>query len=74
MLSKSIEDAAGAARQIAASSEQQVAGMIQVAQAMESIRQGSEQNTVVTRQAENAAHNLNELGQKLQKLVERYQV
>jgi methyl-accepting chemotaxis protein len=48
--------------------------MVQVAQAMESIRQGSEQNAIGTRQAASAAHNLNELGQTLQKLVERYQV
>ncbi|MDP2241858.1 MAG: chemotaxis protein, partial [Burkholderiales bacterium] len=60
--------------QIAASSQQQMVGMDQVAQAMESIKQASVQNLSGTRQAEAAAQNLHELGQKLKQLTEQYKV
>lgn len=74
LLVESITEAAQAALQIAASSQQQMAGMDQVALAMENIRQASVQNTAGTRQAETAAQNLHELGLKLKHLVERYKV
>jgi methyl-accepting chemotaxis protein len=45
-----------------------------VAQAMENIKQASAQNVASTKQAESAAQNLNELGQKLKRLVDRYKV
>jgi len=69
-----IIEAAQAATQIAASSQQQLAGTDQVAAAMESIKQASMQNAAGTKQAEAAARNLHELGQKLRRLVEQYRV
>lgn len=68
-LSDSIAQAAQAAVQIGASSQQQLVGMDQLAQAMESIKQASVQNANSTRQTETAARNLTELGQQLKYLV-----
>jgi methyl-accepting chemotaxis protein len=48
--------------------------MDQVAAAMENIKQASVQNVSGTRQAEAAAQNLHELGQKLKQLTEKYKV
>jgi methyl-accepting chemotaxis protein len=73
-LAETIAQAAQAATQIAASSQQQLVGTDQVALAMENIRTASTQNAVGTKQAETAAHNLHELGQKLKQLVEQYRV
>ena len=73
-LSESIAEAAQASTQIAASSQQQVVGMDQVAQAMESIKLASAQNVAGTKQAEAAARQLHELGEKLKLLVARYKV
>ncbi|HLF97517.1 MAG TPA: hypothetical protein VI457_10270, partial [Methylococcaceae bacterium] len=47
----------------------QLVGMDQVALAIENIKQASLQNAASSRQSETAAHNLNELGQKLKHLV-----
>ncbi len=69
LLSASINDAAQAAIQIAASSQQQMIGMDQVALAMNDIKQASEQNVAGTRQAEQAAHSLHEMGVELGTLV-----
>ena len=74
VLTESIAEAAQAATQIAASSQQQLVGMDQVALAMENIKQASTQNVASTRQTETAAQSLHELGQKLKQLVERYKV
>ncbi len=74
MLSGSVVEAAQAATQIAASSQQQLIGMDQVALAMESIKEASTQNMASAKQLEAAAHNLKELGQKLQHTVARYKV
>ncbi|MEX2090220.1 MAG: methyl-accepting chemotaxis protein [Bacteroidota bacterium] len=74
MLAESITEAAQAATQIAASSQQQLAGMDQVALAMENIKQASTQNVASTKQAETAAQNLHQLGEKLKQLVEQYKV
>ena len=73
-LAQSIAEAAQAATQIAASSRQQQVGMDQVAVAMENIRQASTQNVAGTKQAEAAAHNLSDLGQKLKGVVAQYRV
>ncbi|OGQ82029.1 MAG: chemotaxis protein [Deltaproteobacteria bacterium RIFCSPLOWO2_12_FULL_60_19] len=70
LLGDSITESTQAATQIAASSQQQLVGMDQVALAMENIKQASTQNVAGTKQAETAAHNLNELGRKLKQLVE----
>ena len=74
LLADSVAEAAQAAIQIAASSQQQMVGMDQVAAAMENIKQASVQNMSGTRQAEAAAQNLHELGQKLKQLTEQYKV
>jgi methyl-accepting chemotaxis protein len=74
MLSESIAESAHAAAQIAASTQQQLVGMDQVALAMENIKQGGNQNTAATRQAEAAAQNLQDLGQKLKGLVGQYKL
>ena len=74
VLADSIGEAAQAATQIAASAQQQLVGMDQVALAMENIKQASTQNVASTKQAETAAQNLHDLGQKLKQLVGQYQL
>jgi methyl-accepting chemotaxis protein len=74
VLAESIAEATQAATQIAASSQQQLVGMDQVALAMENIKQATTQNVASTRQAEPSAQNLHDLGQKLQQLVAQYKV
>ncbi len=69
LLADSVAEAAQAATQIAASSQQQLVGMDQVALAMENIKQTSQQNVAGTRQAETAAQSLHELGQKLSAMI-----
>jgi methyl-accepting chemotaxis protein len=69
LLADSVTEAAQAATQIAASSQQQMVGMDQVALAMENIKQASLQNVAGTRQAEAAARSLHELGQKLSAMI-----
>jgi methyl-accepting chemotaxis protein len=69
LLADSIVEASQAATQIAASSQQQMVGMDQVALAMESIKQASVQNVSGTKQAEVAAQSLHELGQKLSDMI-----
>jgi methyl-accepting chemotaxis protein len=73
-LTESIAEAALAATQIAASSQQQLVGMDQVALAMENIKQATAQNVASTKQTEVAAQNLHALGQKLKELAGRYKV
>lgn len=74
LLGNGITEASQAATQIAASSQQQLVGMDQVALAMENIQQASVQNVESARQLETASHALNELGTKLKMLVSRYKV
>jgi methyl-accepting chemotaxis protein len=69
LLADSIAEAAQAATQIAASSQQQMVGMDQVALAMENIKQASVQNVAGTKQAEVAAQSLHELGRKLSDMI-----
>ncbi len=69
-LTDSITEAAQAATQIAASNQQQLVGMDQVALAMENIKLASTQNVAATRQAEQAARDLNEVGHRLRSLIE----
>ena len=73
-LSDSVSEAAQAAVQIAASSQQQMAGVEQVALAMENIREASSQNAASTQQVEVAARNLDEVGRRLKDLVAQYRV
>ena len=63
-----------AATQIAASSQQQVVGMDQIGLAMNNINQAGTENAASMVQAEKAAKDMNELGQKLKLLVEQYKI
>lgn len=72
MLTETIETGAQSALQIAASSQQQSIGMDQIASAMENIKQASTQNVAGTRQTEQAARNLNDIGQRLKTLIGQY--
>jgi methyl-accepting chemotaxis protein len=73
-LAGSVTEAAQAATQIAATSQQQLVGVDQVAAAMESIKQASTQNVASAGQLASAARNLNDLGHRLKQMVERYKV
>lgn len=74
ILSESILDAAQVAAQIAATSQQQLAGMDQVALAMENIKQVSTENAAGSRQSEASAQNLHSLGQKLKQMSEQFKL
>jgi hypothetical protein len=73
-LSENITEAAQAAIQIAASSQQQLVGMDQVREAMEHITLAGTQNATSTKQVEVTAQNLHELGQKLKQMVDQFQI
>ncbi|MBI5888042.1 MAG: methyl-accepting chemotaxis protein [Deltaproteobacteria bacterium] len=73
-ISKAIEDATQAVMQIAASNQEQLVGMDQVAGAMISIKQASSQNAASTRQVEITVKGLQELGQKLKDMVGHYRL
>jgi methyl-accepting chemotaxis protein len=60
--------------QIAASTNEQVAGIEQVASAMENIKKATEQIALSTRQSQESAKNMHELGAKLKQMVEKYKV
>lgn len=74
MLLEGVTASAHASVQILASANEQLIGMDQVAMAMESIKQASEQNLGGMKQAEAAAQNLHSLGQTLKQLVEQYKL
>ncbi|MCA1945218.1 MAG: methyl-accepting chemotaxis protein [Desulfovibrio sp.] len=65
---------AQAAAQIAASSQEELAGMEQVAQAMESIRQASDQNVESARQLDQSLHALANLADELTALLSLYKI
>ncbi|HZX27865.1 MAG TPA: methyl-accepting chemotaxis protein [Telluria sp.] len=71
-LADSVSTAAEAALQIAASSQQQLAGMDQVAMAMQNIKQASADHASGSRQSEGAARRLHELGQQLSASIARF--
>lgn len=68
-LEQVVADVAQAAEQIAASAGQQAIGLAQIQQAMRDVNQVSTQNLSATRQAQQAAADLSELGEKLSALV-----
>jgi len=74
ILAETVNDAAQSVIQISSSSQQQMSGMDQIVPAMENIKQASEQNVIGTRQTQTAAHNLNELGQKLKGVIEKFKI
>ncbi|WP_439858597.1 methyl-accepting chemotaxis protein [Pseudomonas sp. MBLB4136] len=73
-LSSNIEASSEVALQIAATSQQQMIGMDQIATAMASIRQASQDNVGGTQQVDLAARNLHQLGMKLKSLASRFKL
>jgi len=73
-LGGSIEESTEVALQIAASSQQQMVGMDQIASAMENIRQASQDNVGGARQVDLAARNLHQLGLKLKGLAAQFKL
>ena len=69
ILADSMSEATQAAAQIAASSQQQTAGMDQVVSAMESINKASTESASSSKQVESSARDLSNLSRKLQDLV-----
>jgi methyl-accepting chemotaxis protein len=69
LLVEAVGQASNAATQIVASAGQQAAGMAQIREAMANIHEATHQNLASTRQAENAAQDLNAMGQRLLELV-----
>jgi methyl-accepting chemotaxis protein len=74
VLAESVTESTNAAIQIAASSQQQLIGMDQVVSAMENIRDAALQMASSTKQTEKSAHDLHNLGQRLQGIVKFYKV
>lgn len=73
-LIENVNIAAQSVLQIETSSQQQLIGMDQVALAMEGINEASFQNVESMKQLEEATSNLQEMGQNLKKITERYKV
>jgi len=73
-LTGSVGESAQAATQIAASSQQQLIGMDQIASAIANINQATTQNMAGTGQLEASARGLQELGGRLKLLVERQRI
>lgn len=73
-LATSVVDSANAAAQIAVSSQQQLAGVDQVATAMLGIKDATAQNLIAIRRVEEATLTLQELGGTLKVLTKRYQL
>jgi methyl-accepting chemotaxis protein len=73
-LTQTIDVAAQAAIQIAASTHQQTNGMDQLASAMSAIKQATMQTAASTRQAERSAQDLNTMASEMQKAVARYRL
>jgi methyl-accepting chemotaxis protein len=74
VLAGNVAESAHAAQVIEASSDQQLVGVDQVAQAMSSIEQAMQQNVGGTVQLEAAARKLADVGSQLKELMERYRV
>ena len=74
VLAESVTQSTNAAIQIAASSQQQLIGMDQVVSAMGNIREAALQMASSTKQTEKSAHDLHNLGQRLQEIVKFYRV
>jgi methyl-accepting chemotaxis protein len=71
---EAITETSQSATQISVTAQQQIVGMNQVAQAMENIKEASQQNLSSTKEAETAARSLHEMGLRLKQLVEKYKV
>lgn len=73
-LSAGVDEASQSNIQIAASSQQQLIGMEQIATAMENIKEASAQGTLGARQTEESIVELKSLGGKLLEIVEQYKL
>jgi len=73
-LSTITSETAQAGTQIGVSSQQQITGMEQMVTGMENIKEASAQNAVSAKQLQKGAENLQELGQKLSKVVAQFKV
>jgi methyl-accepting chemotaxis protein len=74
LLSVSIEESSNSTLQIVTSTQEQAIGMDQIATAIQSINDASNQNLAGSRQIETATRNIYDLNQKLQQLVGRYKI
>jgi len=74
LLSTSIEDSSNSTLQIVTSTQEQAIGIDQIATAIQSINQASNQNVEGSRQIETATRNIYDLNQKLHQLVSRYKL
>jgi methyl-accepting chemotaxis protein len=72
LLSQSVNESVQAATLIVASSQQQAVGMDQIGLAMNNVNQASAENAASMLQAERAAKDMHDLGQKLKQMVEKY--
>jgi methyl-accepting chemotaxis protein len=73
-LSDATSEALQASIQILASSQQQVIGMDQIGKAMENINKAGIENSTSMKQVELTITNLNEMGQKLKKILSQYKI
>lgn len=73
-LNVTVHNAANAGKQIAASYEQELAGMDQISGAMSSVKEATVQNVSSIKQVEISAHNLNSLSQKLKEVMDYYTI
>lgn len=73
-LSQVINDSSKAAMQVSAGGQQQRTGVEQIAAAMTSINLATVQSLTSTRQAENSAHNLNELARRMAEVTQKYRI
>ncbi len=74
VLAKTIEDSSQSALQIAASSQQQFAGIDQINTAVKSINEASGQNLNSAQQLNIAAQNLKKLGEDLKLVIDFYKI
>ena len=74
LLTRQIEEAAEIATQIAVSSGQQLAGMDEVALAMEHVKAATNENAESTNQLEAEAQNLSNLGTSMKDTVGLYTI
>ncbi len=73
-MTESVKESTDAAQQIAAATQQQLAGLEQIVQALQSIDRATTENVTGAHQVENAAEKLNRLSGQLRGLVEAYQL
>jgi methyl-accepting chemotaxis protein len=74
ILAASIEESSNSTLQIVTSTQEQAIGIDQIATAIQSITQASDQNLEGSRQIEAATRNLYDQNRKLQQLVSRYKL